>query len=147
MVLPIALIGLEPCFQSQTIYLHTQRRTHTHTQTHKAHIAPINIYCLCQHGASIQRQQLPAWQRRFCIHHSNDTEGSFKQNPYAGTDRILMCQMTTAIPVCLMSARADRSVIVEGEGEGEVPVHFSRWIGMEMMCRDNRGRHIEIREF
>ena len=35
----------------------------------------------------------------------------------------------------------------ERERDRGVPVHFSRWIGMEMMCCYNRGRHIEMREF
>lgn len=52
------------------------------------------------------------------------------------------------------------AVVVEGKGESGVvgwrkkwregeKFQFIalRWIGMEMMCRDNRGRHIEIREF
>lgn len=34
-----------------------------------------------------------------------------------------------------------------GGGRGAVPVHFSRWIGMEMMCCYNRGRHIEMSEY
>lgn len=36
---------------------------------------------------------------------------------------------------------------LKGESEREVPVHFSRWIGMEMMCCYNGGRDIEMREF
>lgn len=38
-------------------------------------------------------------------------------------------------------------MVLKREGETEVPVHFFRWIGMEMMCYHNRGRHIEMREY
>lgn len=45
----------------------------------------------------------------------------------------------------------DRSGKSAGEKKWREEAKFQfislRWIGMEMMCSDNRGRHIEIREF